>query len=171
MMQQESTVEPFPGREAPLAPPHTMISADRQVKKNQPDKNGDTVTDVFIHTDYFIIYAADGREDCDRLRFVLPDSYEVAREHRQKLAPTAGDVAGVGNVIDGPPNRAPFANLRRRTLFPMARAMQEAFEDNPPAAVALIREARDEAVHRRNSRNRMRYISANALALLVMLGL
>ena len=154
------------------------ISADRIVKKGEPDASGDTVTDIFVGTDQFIVYVASaGSGDRGRLRYVLPDDYEVARQFRAKLTPIVGDLAFVGDVVAGLPDRGLFglnsqyATLRRRTLDLMARAMQAAFEDQPDAALALVTRARDEVVSRRDSRNRMRYIFANAMALGAILAL
>ena len=51
----------------------------------------------------------------------------------------------------------------------MARAMQQAFEGEVEAAKALLDSAQKEVTKRRDSRNRMRYILANAISLCVIL--
>lgn len=170
---------PAPPPAPAVAAPDSLrgtIAPSRTVKKGEPDANGDVVSDVFVGTDQFIIYIASNRAgDRGRLRYVLPDEYEVARDFRRKLTPIIGDLAYIGDVVAGLPDRgflglhSQYATLRKRTLDLMARAMQAAFEDQPEAAVALVDRARDEVVSRRDSRNRMRYIFANSLALGVIL--
>lgn len=168
-----------PAAESGAAPQLSFgISEARKAKKGQPDLHGDTVSDVFVSTDHFIIYIAANRSgDRGRLRYVLPDDNEAARQLRGKMMPIVGALACVGDVIAGLPERGLFglpinsqyATLRKRTLDLMARAMQAAFEDQADAAATLMARAQDEVVSRRDSRNRMRYIFANALALAVIL--
>jgi hypothetical protein len=172
---------PVPGANgAPAGVPDELrrISAKRRVTKGEEDPLKDIVTRVYVDTESFIIYtAADEAGDAGRLRYILPDDYETARGYRKRLAPIAAQLAAVSDVVASMrgwwaarfPKLSQYTVLRERTLDLMARAMQQAFEGDCKTAQALLASAQKEVTKRRDSRNRMRYILANAISLCVIL--
>ncbi|SDL42005.1 hypothetical protein [Paracoccus chinensis] len=157
----------------PVPVPVACIGKDRQIKLGGTDEMGNKVEDIFVSTDQFIIYSATrNKNKCTCLRYILPDNYETARDYRRKLTPVVNELASVGDVLSGICGThfgRSHTLLKTRTLDLMAQAMQMAFEDRPESAAILLDQARIEVTGRRDSRNRMRYIFANGVALTVLL--
>jgi hypothetical protein len=88
-------------------------------------------------------------------------------------------VARIGDVVCSmkpgrlalPYYRREHDSLRERSLDLIAKAMQQCFEGAADEAVTLLLSVREEVENRRDSRNRMRYILANAAALALILAL
>lgn len=146
--------------------------------KGSPDPNGDVVEKVYIRTAEFTIYAVEkAARDFARPRYYLHGSNEEAKLLRARLTPLVRDIALVNDVVvviyrsfmSGKKGTLEWESVRERTLEMTARAMQLAFEGQEAPARELVNRVRHETECRRDSKNRMRYIAANLMALTAML--
>jgi hypothetical protein len=154
-------------------------SADSNtIKKGGTDPLGDTVKQVHICTDRFIIYSIDSSEgQIRRPRYFLRGTYATAEEYRQRLNGISGALNRINDLIVGmrPDNmtlpfyRKHYESLVERSREHQAQAMQQAFEGHGADALQILAEFREEIVNCRDSRNKMRYILANAVSMLVLL--
>lgn len=150
-----------------------------QLKKGDTDPIGDKVGKIYVRTDRFIIYTADeAAKDFGRLRYLLtPTDYEECRSLRKNLCPVNGPITLITDVVCGLKPRGfgfgdgteAFESFAERCLALMAKSMQMAFEGNADRAEMLLQKLREDVESRRDSGNRMRYIFANATALLAII--
>ncbi len=110
------------------------------------------------------------------LRTKYPRDYECAKKLRTNLGGIASDLAFICDVVDsicrsGNLDAGSSASLRRRATEMMARAMEMAYEGNEGEAKALLKHLRDNVTTLRDSKNRMRYVQGNLLALATILAL
>ncbi len=157
-------------------PPPT--SADVAITKGGTDPLGDKVLKVHVRTDNYVIYSA-GDDDSEprRPRYFLTGDFDTAETFRQRLSSINGALNRINDLIVGmrpdsltlPFYRRHYRSLVERSLEHQARAMQQAFSDNAVEAKGLLDEFRAEVEACRDSRNKMRYIFANAVALLLFL--
>lgn len=173
---------PTPADAAPDAPPAVTGAAPAtgpapaggtfRIERGKPDPNGDVVEKVYYTMDKFTIYAI---QDDIRVRNYLTCS--DAETIRKRLAPIVGTMAVIVDVIFGlrGSHAAGQATPEWTALFERAREIQGcairlAFEDQVPAAEALLADFKAQVERRRDSHNRMTYIVANVVALAVILG-
>jgi len=148
------------------------------INKGEIDPLGDQVLKVHVRTDNYVIYSA-GEEDSEprRPRYFLTGDFETAEKFRLRLNPINGSLNRINDLIVGmrpdsltlPFYRRHYRSLVERSLEHQARAMQQAFSDNALEAEEMLCEFRTEVEACRDSRNKMRYIFANAVALLLFL--
>jgi hypothetical protein len=148
------------------------------IRKNAEDPLGDKVTKVHIRTECFVIYTVACEADqVRRPRYFLPGSYAAAETFRKRLNPISGSLNRLNDMIVGmrpdglalPFYRRQYRSLGERSLEHQARAMQQAFEGNAADAEVVLSEFQAEVENCRDSRNKMRYILANAAALILVL--
>lgn len=158
--------DPAPAAAVP-APASTTI----KIERGKPDPNGDVVEKIYYTMDKFTIYAI---QDDIRVRNYLTCS--DAETVRKRLAPIVGTMAVIVDVIFGlrGSHAAGQATPEWNALFERAREIQGcairlAFEDQVPAAEALLADFKTQVERRRDSHNRMYYIVANVVALAVIL--
>jgi hypothetical protein len=142
-----------------------------KLAKGDKDWNDDVVEKIYYTMDKFVIYAI---KDDIRVRNYL--SCEKPEEVRKKLVPIVGTMAVIVDVIFGlrgshvPGQETPeWKALFERSREIQACAIRLAFEDQTPAAEALLNDFKGQVERRRDSRNRMHYIVANVVALAVIL--
>jgi hypothetical protein len=148
------------------------------ITKGEIDPLGDTVLKVHVRTDNYVIYSSGSDEsEPRRPRYSLSCEFEKAEIFRQRLTAINGSLNRLNDLIAGmrpdglslPFYSRHYRSLVDRSLEHQARAMQQAFSDNAPEAKAMLDEFRAEVEACRDSRNKMRYIFANAVALLLFL--
>ncbi len=110
------------------------------------------------------------------LRTKYPRDYECAKKLRANLGAIAADLAHICDVVDsicrsGNLDASSSASLRRRATEMMARAMEMAYEGNKDEAKELLSHLRKNITTLRDSKNRMRYVQGNLLALAAILGI
>lgn len=116
------------------------------------------------------------RSDHVWLRTKYPKDYECARQLRAKLGMIAADLAYICDVVDsicrsGSLDAGSSTSLRTRATEMMARAMELAYEGNEAEAKELLAHLRKNTTTLRDSKNRMRYVQGNLLALATILAL
>ncbi len=162
--------------EPPAAAPEQPGGAE--IRKGAEDPLGDPVRQIHICTDRFIIYSIESAAgEIRRPRYFLRGTYEAAEQFRQRLNGIAADLNRINDLIVGmrPDNltlpfyRRHYESLVERAREHQAQAMQQAFEGHGEAARQILAEFRNEIEHCRDSRNKMRYILANALSLIILL--
>lgn len=145
------------------------------IEKGSIDPLGDAVLKVHVRTDNYVIYSAgDETGEPRRPRYVLFSGFDKAEVFRQHLAKINGALNRLNDVLAGMrPDRLslPFysrhyRSLVERSIEHQARAMQQAFSGKAEEAEAMLAEFRAEVEAARDSRNKMRYILANAVTLL-----
>ncbi len=155
----------------PAAPP---------IRKGEVDPLGDTVSRIRIDTDSFTIYSIDcGEDEIRRPRYFLKGSYATAEQFRQRLNVVSGAMNRINDVIVGmrpdsltlPFYRRQYRSLVERAGEHQAQAMQQAFEGHGSDALQLLTEFRLELENCRDSRNKMRYLLANAVSVIIVLAL
>ena len=140
------------------------------VARDRRDPMGDMVKAVFARTPDYVIYLVEGGSDASLdgavLRYLLPENAGRAERLRARLAPVGAQLSAVSNVLSclrpiGGVWRARHECLRWRTWRRMARAIEYALSDFPETAAAVLADAMEEVVERRDSLNRMRYSLVN----------
>jgi hypothetical protein len=159
----------------PLHDPETQ-----PIRNGEVDPLGDTVSRIRVDTDSFTIYSIDCDEDeIRRPRYYLKGTYATAEQLRQRLNVVSGAMNRINDVIVGmrpdsltlPFYRRQYRSLVERAREHQAQAMQQAFEGHASDALQLLTEFRLEVESCRDSRNKMRYILANAVSVLIVLAL
>jgi hypothetical protein len=144
--------------------PGTGSTVAVTLKTGATDPNGNEVTCIYANTDRYIIYLTG-----DRVRFVLPGNYEVAKALRKKIA----GLGGLRASIDDLRSETSIGPLdRTRSARELAWALGEAFEDDsqPPSdqpKQALIR-VDDRLRSLINSHYRKNYVLANFIAFVII---
>ncbi len=169
------------GAEAVSGAPHRPTpdrgdAAVATIKKDEIDLLGDKVLKVHVRTDNYVIYSS-GSQDFEprRPRYSLSCDFETAETFRQRLDPINGALNRLNDLIAGmrpdgltlPFYRRHYQSLVDRSIEHQARAMQQAFSDKALEAKEMLTEFTAEVAACRDSRNKMRYIFANAMALLL----
>jgi hypothetical protein len=148
------------------------------ITKNADDPLGDKVIKVHIRTERFVIYTVACEADqVRRPRYFFPGKYAAAETFRERLNPISASLNRINDMIVGmrpdglalPFYRRQYRSLGERSLEHQARAMQQAFEGNATDAEVVLSEFQAEVENCRDSRNKMRYILANAVALILIL--
>ena len=148
------------------------------IKKGQIDLLGDRVLKVHVRTDNYVIYSSgDEPGEPRRPRYSLSCDFDTAELFRQRLTRINGSLNRLNDVLAGmqpdglslPFYGRHYRSLVERSIEHQARAMQQAFSDNALEAEAMLTEFRSEVEACRDSRNKMRYIFANAIALLIFI--
>lgn len=110
------------------------------------------------------------------LRTKYPRDYNCAKALRANLGVIAAELAYICDVVDsicrsGNLDAGNSASLRRRASEMMARAMEMAYEGNETKAKELLNHLRNNITTLRDSKNRMRYVQGNLLALAAILAI
>ena len=162
---------------AAAATSHQGAATD-SIAKGGIDPLGDKVSQIHICTDQFFIYSIDSAAgQVRRPRYYLRGDYSTAERYRQRLNGISGALNRINDLIVGmrPDNltlpfyRRHYESLMERSREHQAQAMQQAFEGHGADALQILSEFREEVQNCRDSRNKMRYIFANVLSLLVLL--
>jgi hypothetical protein len=160
--------------------PETRPPETRPIEKGRVDPLGDTVSRIHIDTDKFTIYSIDGAErEIRRPRYYLKGDYATAETYRQRLNVVSGTINRINDLIVGMrPDRVTssfyskqYDSLVERAREHQAQAMQQGFEGHGEDALQMLAEFREEIEHCRDSRNKMRYILANAVSVIILIGL
>ncbi len=174
-----------------------VLNENDWIQKGEKDPLGDKVERVLVGTDKFLIYSvvqggSNGPEETPEdarkpifpaesshsnhvwLRTKYPKNYDCARDLRASLAPIAAELAYNCDVVDSicrsnTLDANSSSSLRRRASEMMARAMAMAYEGNKEGATELLGHLRTNVTTLRDSRNRMRYVQGNGVALIFIL--
>ena len=108
------------------------------------------------------------------LRTKYPADYDCAKALRAKLGSIAAELANICDIVDsicrsGSLDAGSSASLRTRATEMMARAMELAYEGHEEEAKELLPHLRKNTTKIRDSKNRMRYVGGNLLALVGIL--
>lgn len=150
------------------------------IAKGEDDPLGDKVSQIHVCTERFYIYSIDSAPgQIRRPRYFLRGDYATAEQYRQRLNGISGALNRINDLIVGmrPDNltlpfyRKHYGSLMERAREHQAQAMQQAFEGHGADALQILSEFREEVQNCRDSRNKMRYIFANVLSLLILLAL
>lgn len=111
-----------------------------------------------------------GATDHVWLRTKYPRDYECAKKLRASLGSIAAELAYICDAVDsicrsGSLDTGRSNSLRRRATEMMARAMEMAYEGNETKAEELLDRLRKNITTLRDSKNRMRYVQGNLIAL------
>lgn len=164
------------GPTEPLQPLERGDAAGVTIRKGETDLLGDEVLKVHVRTDNYVIYSSgDEAREPRRPRYSLSCDFPTAETFRKRLNPINGSLNRLNDVLAGMrPDRLslPFysrhyRSLVERSIEHQARAMQQAFSDNATEAGTMLNEFMAEVEACRDSRNKMRYILANAMTLLL----
>ena len=182
---------PLPAKDAITC----VIPIDTRPKRGEEDPLGDTVDRILVGTDRFIIYAvsheggmerAEGEDERKRfwkasangdhvwLRTIYPSDYDCASTLRANLSVITKELAYICDVVDslcrsGYLDVGASLSLRGRATEMMARAMELAYEGHKEEAQELLACLSENITTMRDSKNRMRYVQGNLLALAVIL--
>ncbi|MEL6914073.1 MAG: hypothetical protein AAFP13_06195 [Pseudomonadota bacterium] len=171
-----------------------LIADARRLRRGEEDPLGDRVDRILVGTDRFIIYSVihgggappDDEDEPRRfrklsetgdhvwLRTIYPDDYDCASKLRANLSVITKELAYICDVVDslcrsGYLDVGASLSLRSRATEMMARAMELAYEGHRKEAEELLACLRDNITTMRDSKNRMRYVQGNLLALVVIL--
>ena len=139
------------------------------------DSLGDEVERVYIRTEKYQIYRArhqHGDIAPTMLRHMIDADHHEAAAMNARLTPILQDGFGVCDVMSSIRPMRIFGTrshdeLREQVYKTIARAMAYCFDGEGEAAAQMLAELRAEVARRRDSVNRMRYVSVNVLSLLV----
>ncbi|MEM9321034.1 MAG: hypothetical protein AAGA70_18820 [Pseudomonadota bacterium] len=149
---------------------YSVLQEDPQLDLSQTDQDGEKPDSLATRLRSHL----NPRFDHVWLRTQYPEDYECARLLRKKLSGIAAKLAYLCDAVDslcrsGSLDQGSSHSLRRRATEMMARAMEMAYEGNEDGAKELLANLRKNVTTMRDSKNRMRYVQGNLLALAAIL--
>lgn len=131
--------------------------------KNMQDPNGEVVTDIYWTTNKYQIYS-----NGSRIKFLLPDDYNVAMKLREQLYAIATERERIEALREHEAIRTSDKKFAERML---ARCMAQAFEGHAESAKPVLQRIEGRMAAIITGHYKMKYIYANALSLIAILAL
>ncbi len=195
-MNEHTDQESFKDSDVPNCPPQNVM----KIAKGELDPLGDRIHRVLVSTDKFVIYSifldpttiskpsasqsgdsaalpdASGSDGHSWLRTYYPQGYDCAKDLRAKLGHISEELHTVCNVVESiclakSLDDSSSHSLRSRASEMMARTMEMTFEDHGEKAKTLLTKLISEVTTLRDSKNRMRYVTANVLTLFLLIAM
>lgn len=160
--------------------PDVPLSAS--IELGEPDPYQEIVTRIFISRHCYVIFATAGPDGSKRkpgqrhienLRFVLPKDPRIAQDFFDSAAQIEPKIGLIKDTLCGcgRPGSLAFRSLKERAFDLMALAYQLAFDEKgerKQRAHEVLDKLLDFVRHRRNSVNRIKYVLANTVSLVLI---